>query len=231
MKRLIIIFLICFFFNGFTQYVFYEDCEETGTPAGWTDSDASIDWDYIISPLDGRQSWYCNNATERNSLYNVTAANEYYGACMVKFGDGSPSTARVFWSYVAATAAQGTVRCHTDGRLRAYCGTVSAYSTTVIAANTTYYIWTHYKLGTGNNAIMQVYVSTTPTKPASPEINISTGTTTAQIDRIQIYANQAYYVYVEFDQIKVSTADISDFILTEFSSTYKKFDTFNAFKK
>jgi hypothetical protein len=63
-----------------------------------------------------------------------------------------------------------------DNVLHVTHGTKFAVGTTAINPNVTYHVWIDWTKGTGTNGTMQLFVSTTGTKPASPEASLNTGT-------------------------------------------------------
>ncbi len=54
-------------------------------------------------------------------------------------------------------------------------GSVDANSSTTFATGTTYDLWIEWTKGTGSNGTLKLFVATNGTKPASPQVNITTG--------------------------------------------------------
>lgn len=54
-------------------------------------------------------------------------------------------------------------------------GSVSVPGTTTIALNTTYHVWIEWTKGSGSDGTMKLFVSTDGSKPAAPEVSITTG--------------------------------------------------------
>jgi hypothetical protein len=60
----------------------------------------------------------------------------------------------------------------------------------VVANGTTYYIWSEYAAGSGSNGTIKLWVSTTTTKPGSPQLSVTTSSSTASA--AAIYLNSSY---------------------------------------
>jgi hypothetical protein len=60
----------------------------------------------------------------------------------------------------------------------------------VVANGTTYYIWSEYAAGSGSNGTIKLWVSTTTTKPGSPQHSVTTSSSTASA--AAIYLNSSY---------------------------------------
>lgn len=70
-----------------------------------------------------------------------------------------------------------------------------------------FYIWMHYKKGTGSNSVGELWVSTTTTLPVSPTVTFSNGTDTTQASRI-VLDNSNGGVQYYWDYIRVSSTAI-----------------------
>jgi len=60
-------------------------------------------------------------------------------------------------------------------------GAASSGGATTLSTGTTYYMWWRYTKGTGSDAVGQVWLSTTTTKPGSTEVAVSNGTSTTDV--------------------------------------------------
>jgi hypothetical protein len=56
----------------------------------------------------------------------------------------------------------------------------------VITNGTTYYIWTEYAAGSGSNGTINLWVSTTTTKPGNPQFSVTTSKSTASAATIHL---------------------------------------------
>ena len=75
------------------------------------------------------------------------------------------------WSLMAELYCNGA-----GGPMTACHGGVCVSGSTPLNTGTTYHFWVEWTQGTGANGTLKLLVSTTGTKPASPEVSITTGT-------------------------------------------------------
>lgn len=192
-----------------TGFLACQNFEGTGydNSESWTEScgtGATCDEDSTASPLRGTQSYQFTTGTGDSYAYkSITASDEIYffarikvandaSGLLIKIQNGSTSVFTIGYNagnnkfiYNAATLGH---ECLT--------GTV-------------YYVWGYYKKGTGSDEINRAWVSTTLTKPASVDYEITDGTSTAQADRFYIY-DTAAGTGAGFDQVLVKTTSIGD---------------------
>lgn len=157
-------------FSSGPSYLIEENCEGTGTPAGWTDSGA-VNWDYTTSPLQGTQSMQIApvGATINTTCPTFAAQTtlEYY--MMFRFNSSLPSAGSVFVRLRdSLNAVQLRLQMNTGNRLLLYDGgAIAASPVTTIAAGTDYHVWMRYVAGTGANGIGTLGFSTTGIRPLS----------------------------------------------------------------
>lgn len=72
------------------------------------------------------------------------------------------------------------------------------------SADTVYYIWHEYEKGTGANAQHRVYVSTTTTKPGTPDVEVTNGGSTSQVNRFYPGTWGAGGGNIYFDKLRIS---------------------------
>ncbi len=65
------------------------------------------------------------------------------------------------------------------------CGGATAEATFSTSSGIPYFCWLHYTKGTGANALLDVYLATTSTRPGSPTASITTGTSTNDVNMIR----------------------------------------------
>jgi len=160
-------------------YLINQNLEGTGydNSETWTESAAAA-WeeDYTTIALRGSQSLHATNtgATFRTDL-SPTFANktEVWVYFMFRLLN-APSTTTNFMS-ISTTITQWGVNPTTGKWYIKSGGTANKESTASYAMNTTYYIWLHYKKGTGANGILQLYVNTDGIKPSTPTIDEQSG--------------------------------------------------------
>lgn len=135
-----------------------------------------------------------------------TSSTEVWAHLRLKFSDATPSTNNItvyLGDYTSLTLT-------TAGALSLKNGAQSlTTSNGVVSDNTKIHVWIHSTKGTGSNGIYQLYVSANGTRPASPTLDGSNGTNTANIAYIQVQSVRNYTA-VFADQILVSTLEIGD---------------------
>lgn len=184
-------------------YLVSEDFEGTGVPSGWTDT-GSNNWDYSTSPapLVGSQSLQ-NSA---DCYVDFTGQS----AVWVYFTYYCPSTIAATNPWVSLQTSGGVdvayLRSLNSGDLRGLAVTTLQTASAVETINQQYHIWLHYVKGTGANAVFQMYIATTDTRPGSPSVNISTGDATSDVARFRLFKRNVNSTI--FDKIRISTSEI-----------------------
>jgi hypothetical protein len=74
----------------------------------------------------------------------------------------------------------------------------------VIVTGTTYYVWLHRITGTGANGFLEVFVSTTTTKPGAATLTITNGSTVNNAQNIQIYNNTAFVMIADYLRVSAT---------------------------
>jgi hypothetical protein len=74
----------------------------------------------------------------------------------------------------------------------------------IASVDTTYHCWVEYTKGTGANGLLRFYVSTTATKPGSPDCEISNSAETAQANRLYFGTWGAGGGNIYFDKLRIS---------------------------
>lgn len=196
------------------SYLLQENFEGTGYDSGtWTETlgGATIDEDYTTAPLVGSQSLYVGGSTSNSSTKSptFTGTNPCYMYFMVKFVQVNTSATT---SNLAGmiTAGNDCLLIQKNSKFYVTHGGTSAASTTVLGTTDTYHVWVEYTASTGaNDGIVKVYVSTTATKPADPEINYTTGTITDNVTQCGFYNTSSTpgVIYVA-DKLRISASVI-----------------------
>jgi hypothetical protein len=153
-------------------YLLSEGFEGVGFEnTGWTKVGAP-NADYTTIVLHGAQSLNCVGAQYvwRTSRFTTS----FYLYFQVRWNAWSDFNNIVYWEDSNWNTAAGVWA--DDNRIEIYHGSVSADGTTGLSANTTYHVWVEWTKGTGSNGTMKLFVSTTGTKPATPEVSLGTGT-------------------------------------------------------
>lgn len=178
--------------------------------AGWTNT-SSPTWGYTTAPapLTGfARSLRINAGSANTESPSFTAQSEFWGFFKFRTNSlGSPNQhVRV---YDASNNVIGQIEIRTTGAIRASAGG-SGYadsSTGVIVADTEYNVWFRWKKGTGANAEMSVYRSTTTTR-GSALVNATNGTATADATNVLFRSTTATETI--YNKLRVSGAEIGD---------------------
>lgn len=193
------------------NYLVCQNFEGTGYDNGesWTETGATNDPDEAVVVLRGSQSF----------MQDMTAATP---ESKISFGNTDPVYGFLLWRIdldnsedVITIEDSSNNDCFrlwkndTQDHLRVYCGTNwSEASTTTINPDTTYYIWWEYHKGTGANAVCKIWVSTSTTKPATPEIDKTDGNSTYTANKVNLLTYGTSEIYR--DQVYVDDAQIGD---------------------
>lgn len=151
------------------SYYLLETAEGSGFSYGaWSKSgDAGyvVDPDYQTNKISGNDSVYIYRLSFGvTSCYrNITLSDEIWARFRFKFFTLRENV-RFFSITDASTAALLNLRV-TGGKLRLTSSATGTDSTESLAANTHYWVWVHYKKGTGTNAIAEAWFSESNTKP------------------------------------------------------------------
>jgi len=176
----------------------------------WTETvGGTVDEDYTDTILRGAQSLSINDSSGDNLTYSTfTATSPLYfffrfRPVSMPTGNNSILTIRTATATMAYLSLNGDT-----GELRGYHGTSYEAAATTLTDGTTYFIWGHYVTGSGADGVLNVWIDTDRTKPASAEITVTNGTSIA--DPTRIYAIQDNGGQGIYDQILVDDASIGD---------------------
>ena len=192
-----------------------QNMEGTGYDNGetWSEyptGDCVINEDYTTTVLRGSQSAYMATTSGDGCwlYHSFTAGSPRYAFARVR----PVSLPSSYWSnplmLFDSTPATDLVNfnVYSDGTTAIYHGAESA-SCTTLSAGTTYFMWIEYTKGTGTDGIVNMYIATTGTKPASPTCSVTSGTATA--DAGYLISNSSHDAFI-IDQIMVSTSQMGD---------------------
>ena len=166
-------------------YLLSEGFEGSGYEnSGWTVppiSSSAPDPDHTATVLSGSQSLRCNGISFIQRPF--VQADPMYCYLRVRWASWADYKFVVDW-LDAAQDSTATLLTSFGNKLEIKHGSVSVPGTTTIALNTTYHVWLEWTRGSGNDGTMKLFVSTDGTKPAAPEVSITTGngTSTALFD-------------------------------------------------
>lgn len=198
--------------GGGATYLVKQDFEGTGYDNGetWTESGAgTVDEDWT-DPLIGTQSLRLATVSQSatNQSPTFTAQAECYGYFVVH-GATVEALNRIWFTGRAGTTVSLEIRRESSGVFRLRHGTTSTNATTGIVADITYHVWWHYNDDSGpDDGTARLWISTTDTKPGSPEAVITTGTATGDIDNVVLGAQNTGTEEIIFDKVRVDNVDI-----------------------
>ena len=175
-----------------------ETWEGTGTStAGWLYFNAGIagavtnvNYATAPAPLAGSQSLLLKSTTGGGigTDINMPSSTEAWMRFAVNFTNTIPNGNQIAWFANNASSEQARLEL-VGNQFRVTCGTANATTSATVAANTTYYVWFHYKKGTGVNAVADVAFSTSKTRPLSGSgfAQLSNGTSTQNLVEVGLY--------------------------------------------
>jgi hypothetical protein len=155
---------------------FFTDDFETATPKdGWTYVSVSNN---TVSPLSGTRSWRINSTNSVANLWFPPQDEVWFFCKFYLVGSwlfqlhpesGTPNS--------NAAGSVFSVAQWTGTQLRVTGGGFDVFPTAYIAGSVSY-CWAQYKRGSGSNAICNLWVSSTTTRPATPLFTRTNATST-----------------------------------------------------
>ncbi|CAB4211847.1 Fibronectin type III [uncultured Caudovirales phage] len=163
----------------------YETFEGSGYAAtGWTTT-GTVDADYSTTglSLEGSQALSLSTAsTATNTL--ASSYNEVWFKTMFRTTYGSNGN-DVLKFYNSSNVAVGALYLASN-TIHIEHGTRDVASS-VLAANTTYYVWIHLTQA-ATTGVLDLYVSTTSTMPGTPTTTIANGTSNSTVNKVILYS-------------------------------------------
>jgi hypothetical protein len=191
--------------SGFA-YLVNEGAEGGVTPVGWTNS-GTVAWNYTTAPylLEGSNSLEIGDNTSFTWI-SITAASNVWGYCLFASNSGASPVALRFRN--GTTGVANLAFQMADGSVKITCGSATAVSSAgLVSAGNVYSVWLHYLPGTGSNAQCEAYVATTPTRPGSPTVSLSNGTSNTVANRFYFFPAGGTAIQAT-DHMRVSTSPI-----------------------
>lgn len=185
----------------------------TGYEETWTESNlgGTFTPTYVTYVNDGTQSLFMRqNGGAINSITSAafTPQSTIYFRHWVRW---IGSAASYFQGYALLDASDNVVSkmSRSSGVWKCSHGTIDL-PVTAMESDTDYYIWGKYVASTGSDdGILEITIGTTGTKLSGTTYTLNTGTSTADVNRIQF--NQYSSFGMAVDSIEVSTTPLGDF--------------------
>jgi hypothetical protein len=152
-------------------YLFTESFEGTGYENGGWSTGGAVNPDYTTNVLDGTQS--LNTIGNQHIVRSFQFGNAFYMYFKIRWNAWTDYENIVLWEDASWNSPAGLFA--DDNKISISHGTVAVLGTTSIATNSTYHVWVEWTKGTGTNGTMKLFVSTTGTKPSTPEASITNG--------------------------------------------------------
>jgi hypothetical protein len=193
-------------------YVLEENFEGTGIPSGWTAGNATHDYDYTTTALQGSQSYRQTGAATSPSLTSTTftGASTMEAYTRIRFISLPTAAYRAFY-LLNGTAECIRISVTATGAVEVRAGGGTAVSTTdTMTTGVTYHLWCRYVAGSGANAFGSVAWSTDGTRPTSGNKyrESTNGTATLNPDRIRYGVANGNTFDVIYDRGLASTGTI-----------------------
>jgi uncharacterized membrane protein len=201
--------------TNYTPYLVKQNFEPTGydNSEAWGTSGA-VDPD--AAAIDGStQSMRMNSTEEQMRAWkSITASTAVSVFSMVRFTTLPPVNGRIIELWNTGYTQEVGISYSGTG-LRADTGSVGAAGAFTVTTGVTYYVWIEAQKGTGSNGVVRVFISLTSTKPGSPDINITTGDSTADMEFVTLGHSAAITSDVSYDHVrtKAGLSTFTDFPL------------------
>lgn len=176
------------------SFDFIENFETAGTGydnSGWSAANSpNPTYATAPAPLEGTQSLRLTANASISRSYSGSTVNLYLRLNITTWSDFNDIVEVLDGSF-------GTVfkiGLWTPNVLWISSGGASPVGATALSTGTTYHIWGDYTKGTGANGVAHLYVSTTATKPGSPECTITTSTAATDVSSIYFKCGTATFI-------------------------------------
>jgi len=159
--------------SGPGDYLFREGFEGPSYEnSGWT-AVGSPNPDYTANVLQDAQSLNVAGGSVAYRTFQPT--NEFHLYCRLRWNNLVLGTSAFYWETAGYGAAGSLLIDYSAPRLLITHGGSSAVGTTALQPNVTYHVWVEWIQGTGSDGTMKVFLSGSPSKPASPEAILTNG--------------------------------------------------------
>jgi len=196
--------------TDYSPYLLDEDFENPGFENSWYNLSNLVDPDYTTSPapLEGSYSARVNyTGSTILAMQEWTTAENAVTACFMFHATTLPSAGTSF--IYLADAGQATIASLLvgSGIMTALHGVTTGNGSASFTTGVTYYIWVEYTRSTASNGVLKVYLSTTTTRPALPDISIATGSSTAAAKIVMLYQVSSCDFVIDHIRVKAGAAN------------------------
>lgn len=188
-----------------------ENFEGAGTPSPWVADPTAPDFDNTVSPLSGSQDLLKSVTTDGGAHAPFTASSEVWMQCEFKFSFLPGSSAPFVWWFDSTQTPFVNALIASTGEIGFSASAGGGGSTTVdqVEANIKYWLFFHYKKGTGANAIYELEFNTTSTRTGTGNkyTIYNSGAVTFDAAYVYLYITAAQWSpgnTIQFDNVKVS---------------------------
>lgn len=192
--------------GGGTSFLLDEDFEGAGTPTGF---DPGPNFDYSAAPLQGLQSLRVVTASGHTAFYSLASAeSELYVKFLFRTESSLPGTSAEICALVADDLFTPRIapQLMSDGTMTL---DFANFTVATMAANTTYYVWVNYKVGSGTTGRASAAFNTVDSKPTSG--NNFTGDDTATVSGTVQYIRWPSAGFNTANLIDVAQAAVTEF--------------------
>jgi lysophospholipase L1-like esterase len=195
------------------QYLVEEGFEGTGIPINWVKGGSeTVDYEATPALLETESVEFADGGTTYLRSPDFGYQDEVWvsftftisaltGESALMYLRNSTDTGNAGWFAVKVS----------DSKFRFYHGTISTiFSTVTIVLGTQYYVWIHFTEGSGADGEAQVYISTTGTRPGTPEISSVNGNGVVGTGYLRFYDWTTISDY-KIDGVRVSNVSFEDY--------------------
>ncbi len=188
-----------------SPYLVSEDFEGTGTPSGWVES-GSPDFDYAYLPVQGAQMLSCPDGSSAYKNFANSSGTCWAFARIRRLSTPTVTDFTILGLFDSSGTSLASVRTrNTSNGWRLWAGSAYVGTTNYGGSNVNVAIWLSYTAGTGGNAVTSIYINNSEIRPASPALIHTSGTRTANAERVICNASGAQIL---FDKVRVSASPI-----------------------
>lgn len=185
------------------SYLLTEDFESTSAPSGWTNNLATFG---VTPALYGSYSTTVTAAQYATSGA-FTATGTIYASALLEIGTALP-TSTVFLKLMNGSTEITGIRIRSTGAVQ---GESTQSATGVVSVGTPIYIKIKSTKGTGSNAELKIWTSSTGGEGTWTErVSVTTSTRTSDVDRVRIAsASDGTNAVFKIDRLRVSVDNIN----------------------